>query len=191
MQFSVVRISLLSNYCTVIIIGVYRPPDKSKIPEFTIKLNEILSSTSQFGHVFIVGDLNINLLDPTDIENDFINNCHSNSLIPLINKPTRNVNNNPSILNHIWSNQLYDTLNYIFLLDITDHYPIFTIVPINCPQKRTRIKLRDQNIAKLGLEVERYVNNYAQITQDVSSNINNFCNNLFIIYNNCCPIKEK
>ena len=37
-EFSVVRISL-SNNCTGIIIGVYRPPDKSKIPVFTIKLN--------------------------------------------------------------------------------------------------------------------------------------------------------
>ena len=128
-----------------------------------------------------------------------INNCHSNSLIPLINKPTRNANNNPSILDqcfsnylkrrtgsfircardwqvkqagllllfflfsgkypctgkrwytycnsyayhtlnstvldHIWTNQLYDTFNGIFILDITDHYPIFTIAPINCPQK--------------------------------------------------------
>ena len=39
-QINVVKVSL-SNNCTVIIIGVYRPPDKSKIPEFTIKLNEI------------------------------------------------------------------------------------------------------------------------------------------------------
>ena len=41
-EISVVKVSF-SNKCTVIIIGVYRPPDKSKIPEFTIKLNEILS----------------------------------------------------------------------------------------------------------------------------------------------------
>ena len=59
-KISVVKVSLENN-CTVIIIGVYRPPDKSKIPEITIKLNEILSSTSQSEHVFIVGDLNINL----------------------------------------------------------------------------------------------------------------------------------
>ena len=72
-EFSVVRISL-SNNCTVIIIGGYRPPDKSKIPEFTIKLNKILSLTSQSEHVFIVGDFNINLLDPTAIENDLMNN---------------------------------------------------------------------------------------------------------------------
>ena len=143
-EFSVVRISL-SNNCTVIIIGIYRPPDKSIIPEFTIKLNEILSSTSQSDHVFMVGDLNINLIDPTAIENDFINNCHSSSLIPLINKPTRNANKNQSILDHIWSNQLYNTFNGIFLLDITDHYPIFTIVPINYPQKLIRVKFRDHS----------------------------------------------
>ena len=62
-EINVVKVSL-SNNCTVIIIGVYRPPDKSKIPEFTIILNEILSSTSQSDHVFIVGDLDSNLLDP-------------------------------------------------------------------------------------------------------------------------------
>ena len=67
---SVVKV-LLPNNCTVIIIGVYKLPDKSKIPEFTIKLNEILSSTSQSDHVFIVGNININLLDPIAIEKDF------------------------------------------------------------------------------------------------------------------------
>ena len=65
-EISVVKVSL-SNNCTIIIIGVYRPPDKSKILELTIKLNEILSSTSQSDHVFIVGDPNIILLDPIAI----------------------------------------------------------------------------------------------------------------------------
>ena len=41
-EISVVKVSL-SNNCSIIIVGVYRPPDKSKIQEFTIKLNEILS----------------------------------------------------------------------------------------------------------------------------------------------------
>ena len=114
-----------------------------------------MSSTSQSDHVFIVGDLNINLLDPIDIENDFIKNYHSNSLIPLIHKPTRNANNSPSILDHIWTNQLYNTFNGSFLFDVTDQYPIFTIAPINCPQKRIHVKLRDpsgENLAKLKLK---------------------------------------
>ena len=73
-------------------------------------------------------------------------------------------------------------------------YPIFTTVPINCPQKQICVKFRDhsrQNVARLKLEVERYVNNHVPINQDVSSNTNTFCNNLFLIYSNCCPIKEK
>ena len=157
-------------------------------------MNEILSSTSQSDHVFIVGDLNINLLYPIAMENDFISNCQSNSHIPLINKPTCNANNNPSILDHIWTNQLYDTFNGIILLDITDYYSIFTIAPINCPQKRIRVKFRDhsgQNSDKLKFEVEQYFNNHVQINHDSSANTTYFCNNLFVIYSQCCPIKEK
>ena len=75
------------------------------------------------------------------------------------------------------TNQLYDTFNSIFLLDVTDHYLIFTFVTIYCPQKRIRVKFRDysrQNLAKLKIEREHYLNNYVQINQDVSSNTNNF-----------------
>ena len=56
------------------------------------------------------------------------------------------------------------------------------------------MKFRDhyrQNIARLKLEVECYVKNHVQINQDISFNKNNLCNNLFVIYSNCCLIKEK
>ena len=81
-----------------------------------------------------------------------------------------------------------------FLLDIIDHYPIFTIAPINCPQKQIRVKFRDhsgQNLAKLKIEVEHYLNNHVQINQDVRANTNNFCNYLFVLYSKSRPIKEK
>ena len=76
---------------------------------------------------------------------------------------------------------------------LTDHYAIFT-TPINCPQKQICVKFKNdsrQNLAKLKIEIEHYLNNHVQINQDVSSNTNNFCNNLFVIYCNYCPIKEK
>ena len=82
---------------------------------------------------------------------------------------------------------------HLFIRD-TDHYRIFTIAPINCPQKRIRVKYSDnsgQNLAKLKIEVEHYLNNHIKINQDVSANTNNFFNNLFVIYSKCCPIKEK
>ena len=125
-----------------------------------IKFNGILSSTSQSDHVFTDGNVNINLLNLLAIENDFINNCHSNSLIPRISKPTRNAINNSSILDHIWSIRLYVTFNGIFLVDITDLYPIFAIVqfvPLNCPERRIRVKFEDNsgpNLARLELLIQ-------------------------------------
>ena len=74
---------------------------------------------------------------------------------------------------HIWINQLYNTFNGIVLLNITDHYPIFTITPINCPLKRIRVKFRDhsgQNFAGLKIEAGHSRHNHVQIYQDVSSN---------------------
>ena len=72
----------------------------------------------------------------------------------------------------------------MFLLDITDHYPIFTIAPINsyCPLKRIPVIFRDhprQNLTKLNSEVEHYLNNHVRTN---SSDTNNLCDNLFIIY---------
>ena len=45
-------------------------------------------------------------------------------------------------------------------------------------------------IHKMQAILSVYPNNHAQIIQDVSANTNNFCNNLFDIYSQCCPIKE-
>ena len=77
---------------------------------------------------------------------------------------------------------------------MTDHYQIFSIAPINCPLKLIFVIFRDQsiqNLSKLKIEAEHYINNHVQINQDVSSNKNNLCNNLFVMHSNCCPIKEK
>ena len=60
--------------------------------------------------------------------------------------------------------------------------------------KRIRVKFRDhsgQNLVKLKFEVEHSLNNHVEINQDVSANTNHFCNNLFVIYSQCCRIKEK
>ena len=108
---------LPSNKCTVIIIGAYRPPDQQKIPEFTSNRNEFFSSISQSDHVFIVGNFNINFLDPFAIEIILLSN---QIILSIIKSTVRYIQHG------------------IFLLDITDHYTIFAIVPIkiNCPQNR-------------------------------------------------------
>ena len=80
---------------------------------------------------------------------------------------------------------------YVIKLITTQYLPLYQLTR---PQKRIGVKFRDhsrQNIARLNLKVEGYINNHVPINQDVSLNTNNFCNNLFVIYSNCCPIQEK
>ena len=51
---------------------------------------------------------------------------------------------------------MYDTFSDVILADITDHYPIFTILQINCSQKRIHIKFWDNsglNLTRLKLEL--------------------------------------
>ena len=58
----------------------------------------------------------------------------------------------------------------VFFIDVTDHYQIFTIAPINCHQNLIRVKFRDnsgQHLAKLKIKVQHYLNNRVQINQDV------------------------
>ena len=77
------------------------------------------------------------------------------------------------------------------MLITTKYLPLH---PINCPQKGWNVQNLEIILdrTQLGkLEVEHYVNNYVQINQELSSNTNNLCNNRFISYSNCCPIKEK
>ena len=107
------------------VIGiVYRPPN-SDIEQFTETLNDILS---QITHVpcYIMGDYNLDLLkhechQPTEY---FLNTMYSNSMLPLIYKPTRETDSTATLIDNIFTNnydvndQLYQG---IFLMDISDH----------------------------------------------------------------------
>ena len=115
------------------------------------------------------------------------------SSLSSINPLTMLILANASIINHIWTNQLDDIFNGVFLLDITD-LPLPNIY--HCPNQLSSEanSFRDhsgQKLAKLNIEVEHYLNNHVQINRDVSANTNNFCNNIFVIYSKCCQIKDK
>ena len=81
------------------------------------------------------GDLNINLVDyETSNRNvkDFVYHMFSLSYLPLVTRPTRfpdgNQHGPPSLLDHIWSNRLYNLEAGIILCSSTDHLPTFIIL---------------------------------------------------------------
>ena len=84
-----------------------------------------------------MGDYNLDLLkhechNPTE---HFLNTMYSNSLTPLIYKPTRETDSTATLIDNMFTNhydvndQLYQG---IFLVDISDHYGIFHIMDNQC-----------------------------------------------------------
>ena len=114
------------------IIGiVYRPPAQD-VNDFNDKLTEILFKVKNENKIlYIMGDYNLNILDsdkhlPTA---NFIELMYSNSLFPLISKPTRVTQNTASLIDNIFCNDISttDKFNGILFTDVSDHFPVFTI----------------------------------------------------------------
>ena len=118
----------LENNC---IIGViYRPPSQD-INDYCNKLSEILLKIKDENKiVYIMGDFNINILDsekhlPTA---NFIELMYSNSLFPLISKPTRITQNTATLIDNVFCNDIKtEKFNGILFTELSDHFPVFTI----------------------------------------------------------------
>ena len=81
--------------------------------------------------IYIMGDININLLQFSDHAktNDYLDNTFSLGFIPLITKPTRVTPYSATLIDHIYTNkQLIDTTSGIIISDVSDHFGVFTIV---------------------------------------------------------------
>jgi hypothetical protein len=115
-----------------ILIGVmYRPPN-GNLENYNNYLNDFLEIIkTEEKLIYICGDFNINLLNSTthtDTDN-FLNCLYSNSLFPLISKPTRISKNSATLIDNIFTNDI-NNVNMtcgILCTDISDHFPIFCI----------------------------------------------------------------
>ena len=126
----------------LIIIGIYRPHTDT-IENFIIALNNILNNPIIKNNelVILTGDFNINL---SNLESNSVNNFTSclNSMhfLPLITRPTRfppeNDGTNPSILDHIWINNIVPYDQGILCMDATDHCPVFILFTYGSFEKK-------------------------------------------------------
>ena len=138
-----------SNLKNFIITGIYRPP-KGNIKFFKDYCKELLSKKKTSGkNVFIVGDLNINSLDYESNEpvKNFFNLVFQNGFLPLIQRATRVTKTTATAIDHIITDAIFKNkmTSGIIKTDITDHFPLFTILEKynkNSPEK-TKIMKRD------------------------------------------------
>jgi len=197
-NMEICSISLNLSNIRIAVIGIYRPPNGS-LPLFFGELNNILSECNPGDRVFLLGDLNVDLLNPSVCESELIDVCSSNSFLPLITSPTRLSQYSVSCIDHIWFNQLEETVAGVLKLDISDHFAVFAAIKLQNPNSDIIVKkFRDHSescIRLLRTRVSAFVGDFDALRDgdggDVSCETQRFCVGLYDVYNVCCPLRSK
>ena len=77
-----------------------------------------------------MGDLNLNLMNHQShsVTGEFLDALYSNVFFPLITRPTRITCHSATLIVNIFVNQFFDRSRAgLFLTDISDHLPIFSL----------------------------------------------------------------
>ena len=143
-----------------IFVGVcYRPPHVC-IRKFTEELTSLLEQLHALNkHIYLLGDFNVNTLRTStglnSRANEFSNLFLSYFFQPLIDKPTRVVNDSISLLDNIYTNVTHSgdiCTSGVMKTDFSDHYSIFTFsnhkITPNITKAITRREFSERNKAK-------------------------------------------
>jgi hypothetical protein len=144
---------------TFIFSSVYRsptPPINSTPSDhndtFLHNLDSLLSSLSSHKlPAFICLDSNINLLSHTNLTSDYTNTYTTHGFSQLILKASRIQGNSKSLIDHILTNASPPSINTgVILNDISDHFPVFTVIPVkNVRAGKRRFLTRKYNTESL------------------------------------------
>ena len=146
----------MKENCRLLIISIYRPPN-ANASLFIDKLSELMSIISGNGYdeIFLCGDFNLDNLNLDNNENtlNLLNSLTSQSLIPIITKPSRITNQTATLMDNIFTNQPNGFVSGIL---ISDHLPLFilkrNLFTKKSSQRNSNVKYRlisDSTIANL------------------------------------------
>jgi hypothetical protein len=183
-----------------IIVGViYKPPDMD-VKRFNENLEKTLKIiTRERRPCYLMGDLNINLLkqhvhSPTK---HFLDTLLAHGFFPLINKPTRITTESVTLIDNIFTN-VHDpqTKFGIWLIDISDHLPVFTILANNIKNGNVKKKISKRSFIpenfdkfKNDLELEDW--SHLDILSDVNTMYTAFIRTVQKLYDKAFPIQTK
>ena len=140
------RLKTENTYLYIIIVYRYH----GNAAEFTDHFMEVIDDYKEKPLV-ILGDFNIDLLSyNTDSNTDkFANAMISNSLFPLVNKPTNFFRNSSTLIDHAWCNILNEkTQANILDISVSTHKPVLTVIPTALEHFVDDSATTDRNIRK-------------------------------------------
>ena len=180
----------------IIVGGVYRHPN-SNLDHFNTALSNTISHINDNTLAFILGDININLLNEnSDKVDTYTGNLFENNFIPCITMPTRITDHSATLIDHIFVKPPKKLLqnkcssgNLFF--DISDHLPNFTLFDIKIPKINERPYTRLFTPNKIdyfldNLHTEHPLINDNELT-DSNSSYNLFSDNYLTLFNKYFP----
>lgn len=180
----------------VLVVAIYRPPTGNKRHFFDF-LENLLMYLTTTGRVFIImGDININLLSNDLCATQFNNTIASFACWYCICLPTRVTVETSSLLDVCITNmvQFNNILSGVLSYDISDHLPIFYILPVihDIDMKVSRlyreINANTMNMFRTLIESAHWDNVYD--TTDVNKAYAAFIEQFLRCYNKAFPLKE-
>lgn len=199
-------IDLTHNGKRIVLGTIYRPPSGCHI-SFKNEFNRILSlfNKSLYTNILICGDFNYDLLNHENCEttSSFLNDIHSKSLLPTINKPTRISQETATLLDNILITDPTDISTGILNSDLSDHFPIFlirkNIFTDNSLPKAESYTYRSTNESNLNKMYELLSESIPTLLADDDiinpTNIDNLMTKttdlINTAYTHCCPIKTR
>ena len=115
----------------ILITVIYRPPNSNSKDFFEYLQDLIHNPVFNNKDCYIIGDFNIDVskFHTLNTPQEFLDIMSSASFLPLITKPTRVTNHTATLIDNIFCNINPLPESGIVLSDISDHYPIFTVIP--------------------------------------------------------------
>ena len=177
-EINTVKITLNCNQ-NINIIAIYGPPVDANILYFNVHIGQLLASFHR-SPVYVVGDLNIDIMREDVNCKDSFEGMRSQSYVPLITIPTRATENSAALLDHIWTNQLHDVNSGVLRINTTDHFPILTSTIYQCNFNNSTITkvFRDHseralnNLISACTSFIRYFEQFSSL--DIESRVNIF-----------------
>ena len=188
-----------SNENNVIVGIVYRPPD-SKLNEFLCDFDLLVEKISKENKlVFLMGDWNLNLIRHHchKATSEFLDTLTDSRLFfPLITRPTRITAHKASLIDNIFTNDPFrPSISGLFLNDISDHLPIFSLIldndSIGVKDKYTTFREKNaHNLISFKDELAKIKWTEMPGLNDPSRAYEIFAKKYISIYDRCFPLKK-
>ena len=196
LEICTVKISFNDKH--LIICGIYRP-HSGTIDNFTDALQHSLSCpTFANSECILAGDFNANLRSSNSEVDRLVHMMHSHHYLQTITDFTRpeTARSVPSLIDHIWINQICSHNSGVIKTGITDHHTLFLQLPFSLKKSNsTKIKISFRDCSDHYQTIFRdklSAFNWQQLKNDnVSIYTENFCNALDDIYQKSFPIRTK